>query len=120
MTISVGDRIPDVKLMKAGEAGNEPVQAAEYFAGKQAGILGAMALARATGFAQLPAGANWLHLWGLAVLCGIGFTMSLFIATLALPGHPDLFEQARTGILGGSLASAVLGYALLTLARSRG
>jgi len=94
--------------------------AAGLFVGKQAGVLGALGLARATGFARLPAGAGWLHLWGLAALCGIGFTMSLFIATLAFPAAPELVEEAKLGILGGSALSALLGYALLRLAPSRG
>jgi NhaA family Na+:H+ antiporter len=88
------------------------------FVGKQAGVLGALALARATGFAKLPAGATWLQLWGLAALCGIGFTMSLFIATLAFPAAPELVDAAKLGILGGSALSAVLGYALLRFSGS--
>ena len=92
--------------------------AAGLFVGKQAGVLGALALARATGFAKLPAGATWLQLWGLAALCGIGFTMSLFIATLAFPAAPELVDAAKLGILGGSALSAVLGYALLRFSGS--
>jgi len=91
---------------------------AGLFVGKQAGVLGALALARATGFAKLPAGATWLQLWGLAALCGIGFTMSLFIATLAFPAAPELVDAAKLGILGGSALSAVLGYALLRFSGS--
>jgi len=89
---------------------------AGLFAGKQLGVLGALALARITGFAALPEGATWPQLWGLSALCGIGFTMSLFIATLAFPGAPELVEEAKIGILGGSALSALLGYALLKLA----
>jgi NhaA family Na+:H+ antiporter len=92
---------------------------AGLFLGKQAGVLGALALARATGFAALPAGASWLQLWGLAALCGIGFTMSLFIGTLAFPLAPELVDEARLGILGGSALAAVLGYALLRFAPQR-
>ena len=91
---------------------------AGLFVGKQAGVLGALALARATGFAKLPAGATWLQLWGLGALCGIGFTMSLFIATLAFPAAPELVDAAKLGILGGSALSAVLGYALLRFSGS--
>ncbi len=86
---------------------------AGLFVGKQLGVLGTLALARATGLARLPAGANWWQLWGMAALCGIGFTMSLFIATLAFPGAPELVDEAKLGILGGSALSALLGYALL-------
>ncbi|HET9629192.1 MAG TPA: Na+/H+ antiporter NhaA [Novosphingobium sp.] len=91
--------------------------AAGLFLGKQAGVLGALALARFTGVAVLPAGATWLQLWGMAALCGIGFTMSLFIAMLAFPAAPQLVEQAKLGILAGSAFSALLGYALLRVAR---
>lgn len=85
--------------------------------GKQAGVLGAVALARATGWAALPAGSSPAQLWGVALLCGIGFTMSLFIAQLAWPAAPALVEAAKLGILGGSLASALAGYIVLRLAR---
>jgi NhaA family Na+:H+ antiporter len=90
--------------------------AAGLFVGKQVGILAAIWLADRTGVARRPAGASWHQLWGMAALCGIGFTMSLFIAALAFPGHPDLVEQAKLGILAGSLVSALLGYAVLRLA----
>ena len=93
--------------------------AAGLFAGKQAGILGAIALARATGFAAPPGGASWTQLWGLSALCGIGFTMSLFIAGLAFPEHPDFAEAAKLGILGGSLLSALSGYLILRLSSRR-
>ena len=90
--------------------------AAGLFLGKQAGILGAILAARALGLARPPAGANLQQLWGVAALCGIGFTMSLFIGALAFPGRPDLVEEAKLGVLAGSLLSALLGYALLRLA----
>lgn len=89
------------------------------FLGKQAGILGAIALSRATAFAAPPQGASWMQLWGVSILCGIGFTMSLFIAALAFPAHPDFAEAAKLGIMAGSLLSAVLGYAVLRLAGRR-
>jgi NhaA family Na+:H+ antiporter len=93
--------------------------AAGLFIGKQAGIFGAMMLARRTGFAQPPEGASTLQLWGLALLCGIGFTMSLFIGALAFPGHPELIDEAKLGVLAGSLASALLGFAVLRWAPAR-
>ncbi len=89
--------------------------AAGLFIGKQAGIFGAIVAAHYTGFAAKPAGASWLQVWGVAVLCGIGFTMSLFIAPLAYPGGVELIEEAKIGILAGSLASALLGFAILRL-----
>ena len=84
--------------------------------GKQAGIFTAVALAERLGYAARPAGASWLQLWGVSILCGIGFTMSLFIAALAFPLHPMLVEEAKLGILGGSLISALLGYLVLRVA----
>ncbi|MDB5663665.1 Na+/H+ antiporter NhaA, partial [Cypionkella sp.] len=68
------------------------------------------------GFAGKPSGASWLQLYGVALLCGIGFTMSLFIGALAFPGKPLLVEEAKIGVLLGSLASALFGFALLRLA----
>jgi NhaA family Na+:H+ antiporter len=93
--------------------------AAGLFIGKQAGILGAIGLARVTGFAAPPSGASWTQLWGVSVLCGIGFTMSLFIAALAFPTHPEFAEAAKLGILAGSLLSAVLGYLILRFSAQR-
>jgi Na+:H+ antiporter, NhaA family len=84
--------------------------------GKQVGIVGAVFAAEKLGFAERPMGASWLQVWGLAVLCGIGFTMSLFIGALAFPGSPLLVEEAKFGVLAGSLVSAVLGYLILRLA----
>lgn len=93
--------------------------AAGLFLGKQTGILGAILGARALGVAQPPAGASLQQLWGVSVLCGIGFTMSLFIGALAFPGRPELVEEAKLGVLAGSLLSALLGYALLRFAPQR-
>jgi NhaA family Na+:H+ antiporter len=87
--------------------------------GKQAGILGCIALCDRLGIARRPTGASWAQAWGTAILCGIGFTMSLFIAELAFPFQRALIEQAKLGILAGSLVSAVLGYTVLRLAGRR-
>jgi Na+:H+ antiporter, NhaA family len=84
--------------------------------GKQLGILGAIWAAARFGFAQPPAGATWRQLWGMALLCGIGFTMSLFIAQLGFAGRPELVEEAKLGVLLGSLLSALAGYCLLRTA----
>lgn len=83
------------------------------FVGKQAGILGAIWGAQRFGLAQPPAGASWTQLWGMALLCGVGFTMSLFIAQLGFPGSPELVEEAKLGVLFGSFLSALAGYAVL-------
>ena len=94
------------------------VRESGLFAGKQVGIFGAMWIADKIGFAKPPAGASALQLWGVATLCGIGFTMSLFIGALAFPRDPLLVEEAKLGVLFGSLLSAVLGYAILRFAKS--
>ncbi len=93
--------------------------AAGLVLGKQAGIFGAIWLACRAGVAKKPEGASWTQLWGLSLLCGIGFTMSLFIAALAFPGAPALVEEAKLGVLAGSLVSALLGFAVLRLAGNR-
>jgi NhaA family Na+:H+ antiporter len=65
----------------------------------------------------MPAGCSWGSLFGVSVLCGIGFTMSLFIAGLAFEGAGlQVAVQARLGVLGGSLLAAVAGYAWLRTA----
>jgi NhaA family Na+:H+ antiporter len=79
--------------------------------GKQAGIALAAAVFVWLGLASLPSGASWRQLYGIAVLCGIGFTMSLFIATLAL--SEAQLAAAKIGVLTGSLLSGVAGYAVL-------
>lgn len=86
--------------------------------GKQAGIFASLVIADRLGFASRPAESSWAQIWGTAVLCGIGFTMSLFIGALAFPRHPDLVEEAKLGVLAGSLISAILGYLILSLARA--
>ncbi|MBV1917926.1 MAG: Na+/H+ antiporter NhaA [Sphingomonadaceae bacterium] len=87
--------------------------AAGLFIGKQVGIFSAIVVAEKTGFASRPEGANWSQIWGMSVLCGIGFTMSLFIGALAFPGYPHLIEEAKLGVLTGSLLAALLGFAIL-------
>ncbi len=82
------------------------------FVGKQLGIFGAVWLAVRLGMAKLPEGARWCHIYGVALLAGIGFTMSLFIAGLAFP-DPELFRNARMSVIVGSLFSAFTGAAIL-------
>lgn len=91
--------------------------AAGLLLGKQAGVLGAIVLADRLALAPRPAGASWAQLWGVSLLCGIGFTMSLFITGLAFPGQAALIDEAKIGILAGSALSALLGFAVLKLAR---
>ncbi len=84
--------------------------------GKQAGIMLAVLGCERLGIAARPTGASLLHVWGMALLCGIGFTMSLFIGALAFTAAPQLVEDAKLGVLAGSLISALLGAAVLRLA----
>jgi NhaA family Na+:H+ antiporter len=93
--------------------------AAGLFLGKQIGIFGAVRLAVACRIAARPAGASWRQVYGVALLCGIGFTMSLFIAALAFSDRPELMAEAKLGILAGSILSAAAGYLILRLAAPR-
>ena len=90
--------------------------AAGLFLGKQIGIFGSVWLSVKLGLAGRLRGATWLQVYGVAMLCGIGFTMSLFIGGLAFPGDPTLVEEAKIGILMGSLIAALAGYAVLRFA----
>lgn len=86
------------------------------FVGKQVGIFSATYLVIKSGLAKMPAGCNWLSIWGLSCLAGIGFTMSLFIGTLAFIDYPLYLTEAKMGILIGSLMSALFGLFLMNLA----
>ncbi|MBI3419154.1 MAG: Na+/H+ antiporter NhaA [Proteobacteria bacterium] len=86
------------------------------FFGKQAGIFLAGLAAARMKWAKLPEGASLLQLYGVAVLAGVGFTMSLFLGTLAFPDEA-LWNQARLGVICGSLLSAVVGITLLRFAK---
>jgi NhaA family Na+:H+ antiporter len=85
---------------------------AGLFMGKQFGVFGASIVAIKLGFAALPQGATVAKLYGIAILTGIGFTMSLFIGTLAFDDE-NVLTQLRLGILAASLASGVFGALLL-------
>ncbi|MEQ1899925.1 MAG: Na+/H+ antiporter NhaA [Devosia sp.] len=87
-------------------------------AGKLIGVFGSAALVIRLGFADLPAGATWTQLLGTALLCGIGFTMSLFIGLLAFAGQSILQEEVKLGILCGSALAGGIG-ALVLLSASR-
>ena len=89
--------------------------AAGLFLGKQVGIFSAIWIADKVGFAPRPDNASWQEIWGVSILCGIGFTMSLFISGLAFTGDALLINEAKLGILGGSLLSAVAGYVILRM-----
>jgi NhaA family Na+:H+ antiporter len=86
--------------------------AAGLFFGKQIGIMVAVFMARRTGLAHLPAGASWREIYGVALLCGIGFTMSLFIGLLAF-ADAEREAMIKLAVLAGSLLSAFAGAAVL-------
>jgi len=92
--------------------------AAGLFVGKQAGIVGAIWLAGRFGIGR-PGGAPWRQVYGVALLAGIGFTMSLFIGQLAFPDDPVLADEVKLGVLLGSLLAAVSGYLVLRFAPVR-
>jgi NhaA family Na+:H+ antiporter len=86
------------------------------FFGKQIGVFGMTALVVGLGFAKKPEGSSWAMLYGIALLCGIGFTMSLFIGGLAFE-HGGFTQGValRIGVIAGSLASAFFGWLVLHL-----
>lgn len=90
--------------------------AAGLFLGKQVGIFGSVWIAAKTRFAVPPGGATWLQIYGVSMLCGIGFTMSLFIGGLAFPGNAELIDEVKIGVLAGSVLSAVVGFLVLRFA----
>jgi len=86
--------------------------AAGLFIGKQAGVFLAARLAIRLGWAERPTGAGWRQLYAASVLCGVGFTMSLFIGMLAFEDAASQ-DAVKLGVLVGSLASGLLGWAIL-------
>ncbi|OLY73283.1 sodium:proton antiporter [Pseudomonas sp. ATCC PTA-122608] len=91
--------------------------AAGLLLGKTIGVLGFTWVMVKTGLAALPAGANWGQVLGVAILCGIGFTMSLFVGSLAfVPGSSEYAGMDRMGILTGSILAALIGYAVTAMA----
>lgn len=87
------------------------------FLGKQIGVFGMILLAHLLRLAKLPTGSTWGQVYGVALLCGIGFTMSLFIGTLAFEhGDFDLLSGVKMGVLIGSVLSAAAGLFVLNLA----
>ncbi|SIO72545.1 sodium/proton antiporter, NhaA family [Burkholderia sp. GAS332] len=89
--------------------------AAGLFVGKLVGVCGASTVLVRLGLARLPDGVSWRQLVGVAALCGVGFTMSLFIGSLAFEG-PEYFTPLRLGVIAGSTLSGVAGYLLLRFA----
>jgi NhaA family Na+:H+ antiporter len=93
--------------------------AAGLFIGKQLGVFGAIWLADRIGLARKPDVLRWSHIYGAALLCGVGFTMSLFIGELAFDDRL-LVDEAKIGTLLGSLLSGIVGYAVLVMAKPIG
>jgi NhaA family Na+:H+ antiporter len=89
--------------------------AAGLFLGKQLGVMAVAAIGAACGVLRLPERVSWAQMYGASLLTGIGFTMSLFIGTLAF-SDPETAVQLRLGVLAGSIASALAGYLVLRLA----
>ena len=87
------------------------------FLGKQLGVFLTLRLCALFGLAKRPSGATWVQTYGMCLLCGIGFTMSLFVGALAF-SDPVLVDEVKIGVLGGSMVSALAGFVVLRLAAS--
>jgi NhaA family Na+:H+ antiporter len=88
------------------------------FVGKQAGVFGATAAVIGLKLARRPTGAAWVELYGVSLLCGVGFTMSLFIGALAFP-DALMAAEVRMGVLMGSMLSTAAGMAVLGWAQGQ-
>jgi Na+:H+ antiporter, NhaA family len=88
------------------------------FIGKQIGVFGVSWLLIRLKWAKLPKKTQWLQLYGVSLLCGIGFTMSLFLGTLSFQNQSDRLSEVRLGVLIGSLLSGVIGTLILYIAHS--
>ena len=108
--VSIGRNPPKPRALSLGVG-------VGLFLGKQTGILASVFLAKRAGIAALPAGATRRQIYGVALLCGIGFTMSLFIGLLAF-SDPEREAATKLAVLVGSLLSALAGAAVLLTGRS--
>jgi Na+:H+ antiporter, NhaA family len=93
--------------------------AAGLFLGKQIGVFAATKLAVMSGITEPPRDATWLQVYGVSILCGVGFTMSLFIGLLAFPEDEAMADAVKIGVLMGSVASGLVGAGVLMLAARR-
>src|SRR5919112_1955870 len=91
--------------------------AAGLFVDKQVGVFTTTWMAVKFGLSDCPQDASWSQVYGVSLLCGVGFTMSLFIGLLAFPTSPELQDQVKVGVLTGSVLSAIVGASVLLLAR---
>jgi len=85
------------------------------FFGKQIGVFLFSYLSVKLNFAQKPTNTNWVSLYAVSVLTGIGFTMSLFVGNLAFANSVNYLDGVKIGVLAGSLLSTLVGYFLLTI-----
>ena len=85
------------------------------FVGKQMGVMFFSFFAVKFGVAQMPDNSNWLSLYGVSILTGIGFTMSLFVGNLAFVDNTQYIDGVKIGVLAGSLLSTIFGYFLLSI-----
>lgn len=92
---------------------------AGLFFGKQVGIVGVAWLMVKSNVAALPHKVTWLEFYGVALLCGIGFTMSLFLGTLSFEGNSVYLSQVRVGVILGSILSGLVGALVLQIAATR-
>jgi NhaA family Na+:H+ antiporter len=93
--------------------------AAGLFVGKPLGVFGAISLLCGLKLTRRPMGTKWIELFGLSLLTGVGFTMSLFIGELAFPGAGPEQGQVRVGVIAGSLLSTLAGMGVLAWAQAR-
>ena len=89
------------------------------FVGKQAGIFLSVYIAIKLKLASLPRGTNWVEFYGVSIFAGIGFTMSLFIGSLAFIDSPDIYDRVKVAVLAGSLMSTLYGLFVTYIATAR-
>ena len=87
--------------------------------GKQVGVMVVSFIAVKFGVAQMPDKSSWLSLYGVSILTGIGFTMSLFVGNLAFAENIQYIDGVKIGVLAGSLLSTVFGYFILLYASKK-
>jgi NhaA family Na+:H+ antiporter len=85
------------------------------FFGKQIGVFLFSYLSVKFKIAEMPSNSNWLKFYGVGILTGIGFTMSLFVGNLAFAENNQYMDGVKIGVLSGSILSALIGYSLLSL-----